>query len=118
MKFHQTLQDIKETRCYGWMDRWTERWMDNYSENSIPAHKHSLRVITSCIKYHRTSNRILSGFLYYKETEFRKNTKNINQNYIVQTAHQREQDKHYDPENTPLPPGQEIYLNALIGVFI
>ena len=121
----KTLQDIKETkcyRCYGWMDRRTERWMDNYSENRIPAHKHSLRVITSCIKYHRTSNRILFGFLYYKETEFQKISTKIflffRTDYIVRTAHQGEPDEHYGPENTPLTHGQEIYLNALIGVFI
>ena len=34
-----TLKDIKKTKRYGW----TDARMDGQRENSIPAHKHSLR---------------------------------------------------------------------------
>ena len=35
----KTLKDIKETKCYGRADGWT----DGQRENSISTHKHSLR---------------------------------------------------------------------------
>ena len=42
-----TLQDIKETKCYGHtfvrsFGR-TDGWTDGQRENSIPSHKHSLQ---------------------------------------------------------------------------
>ena len=39
----KTLNDIKETKCYGRTDGRTDVWMDGQRENSIPTHKHSLR---------------------------------------------------------------------------
>ena len=38
-----TLQDIEETKCYGWTDGRTHARMDGQCENSIPHHKQSLR---------------------------------------------------------------------------
>ena len=34
-----TLQDIKETKCYGWMHGCTDRYTDGQRENSIPSTK-------------------------------------------------------------------------------
>ena len=38
-----TLKDIKKTKRYGRTDARTDGRMDGQRENSIPAHKHSLR---------------------------------------------------------------------------
>ena len=38
-----TLEDIKKTKRYGPTDGRTDGRMDGQRENSIPAHKHSLR---------------------------------------------------------------------------